>query len=98
MRESQLIPLYRIIDNKPEMMALYQDYERLFESFDEFIEFCKMQSKYYPNGVTRLNFLENATEYSLNTTLKSLREKVFDGLVQEHTTDDGTTYYRLGES
>jgi len=98
MNENLLIPLYRIIENKPEMMRLYKEYERLFETFDEFIEFCKMQSKYYPNGVTRISFLENATEYSLNTTMASLRKKVFDGVIKEYTSDDGTTYYRLGES
>lgn len=98
MNESQLIPLYRIIDSTPEMVRLYEEYKRLFESFEEFMEFCRMQSKYYPNGVTRINFLENATEYSLNATMASLKQKVFDGLVKEYTSDDGTTYYRLGES
>lgn len=97
MKENQLIPLYRLLDNKPEMMLLYKDYEKLFESFEEFIEFCRMQSKYYPTGITRAIFFENATEYSVNATMLSLKNKLGNGFVKEHTTDDGTTYYSLGE-
>lgn len=97
MKENQLIPLYRIVDNEPEMMALYKEYDRLFESLEEFTDFCKMQAKFYPTGITRMVFLENATDYSFNATLLSLRNKIHDGLIKEHTTDDGTTYYTLGE-
>ena len=97
MKENQLIPLYRIIDNKPEMILLYEEYKRLFESLEEFIEFCRMQLKVYPTGITRFVFLENATNYSINTTMLSLKNKISDGLIKEHTTDDGTTYYTLGE-
>jgi hypothetical protein len=97
MKENQLIPLYRIIDSKPEMAALYEEYKRLFESYEEFMDFCKMQVKFYPTGITRMVFLENATNYSINSTILSLKNKLQNGLIKEHTSDDGTTYYSLGE-
>lgn len=96
MNNNQIIPLFKLLDNHNEMLELYKDYERLFDSYDEFTDFCKMQSNYYPKGITRGTFLENATSYSANATFLSLRQKLGNDLIQEHTTDDGTTYYSLG--
>ena len=96
MNNNQIIPLFKLLDNQNEMLELYKEYNRFFDTYEEFFEFCKMQSKYYPNGIIRMTFLENATNYSANASFLSLRQKMGNDLIQEHTTDDGVTYYSLG--
>lgn len=96
MNESQLIPLFEIINNNQEMQELFQEYCDHIDTYEEFIQFAKMQSNYYPKGITRGEFEENMINYSFNTTINKLRNKLGNDCITEHTLDDGSTFYRIG--
>lgn len=96
MNDSQLIPLFRILHSEQEIKRLYGEYSTFFEEYKEFESFLHMQNKFYPNGIIRKDLTENATNYSISATLNRLRQKLGDDAIKEHVTDDGTTFYSLG--
>lgn len=97
MKDNQLIPLFEIINNDVELAYLHSEYDFFIGNFEEFREFLNMQNKYYPKGILRKQLNENIINYSSSVTITSLMKKMGGGLIKEHTTDDGTTYYSLGD-
>jgi hypothetical protein len=98
MKENQLIPLFKIVESDYKIAELHLEYEYFIADFNEFKQFCLMQSKYYPRGVIKKQFNENVVNYCSSVTLTNLMKKLGNGYIKEHTSDDGTTYYSLGES
>lgn len=95
MKDNQLIPLFRIIGIESERKQLYLEFQDLFDAYDEFLEFINMQSRFYPNGIIRKTLQENAANYAVNATINKLRQKLGSDNIEEHTLDDGSTFYRL---
>lgn len=97
MSDSQLIPLFKIIENKNELNKLFLEYTMFFDEYDEFVNFLKMQLKFYPRGIIRKELSNNITSYSVNSTMNKLRQKLGSDAIKEHTSEDGTTFYSLGK-
>lgn len=96
MNDNQLIPLFKIIDNKRELETLFSEYVMFFDEYKEFVDFLKMQLKFYPRGILRKELAENIANYSVNATMNKLRQKLGNDVIKEHITDDGTTFYSMG--
>lgn len=97
MKDNQLIPLFEIINNDVEIALLHSEYDFFIGNFNEFKQFLQMQSKYYPRGILRKQLSENIANYASSVTITSLMKKMGEGVIKEHVSDDGTTYYSLGD-
>jgi len=96
MNDNQLIPLFKIIENKRELEALFLEYTIFFDEYEEFVNFLKMQAKFYPRGIVRKELAENIANYSVNATMNKLRQKLGNEAIKEHTTESGATFYSMG--
>jgi hypothetical protein len=97
MNDNQLIPLFKIIDNKREVETLFSEYVMFFDEYEEFVNFLKMQLKFYPRGILRKELVENIANYSVNATMNKLRQKLGSDAISEHVTEGGTTFYSMGK-
>lgn len=96
MKDNQLIPLFKIIENKRELETLFSEYVMFFDEYEEFVDFLRMQLKFYPRGIVRRELAENIANYSVNATMNKLRQKLGNDAIKEHTTDGGYTFYSMG--
>lgn len=95
MKDNQLIPLFKIIGVESQRKELYSEFQEYFDSYNEFIQFINMQSRFYPRGVVRRVFQENVASYALTATMNKLRQKLGEDSILEHTLDDGSTFYQI---
>lgn len=91
----QLIPLQEL--SAYELETLREEFVDYFNDSEEFYDFIEMQMKWHPQGIRRDDLMNYIGNFALNNAMNGLRRKLGEDVIKEHTTDDGITFYSLGD-